>query len=170
MERRLYRSENNRVLLGVCGGFGEYFNVDPVIIRVITVLIAIFTAFIPTFIAYLIIALIIPTRSSIASTPRDTFRENVTDMRDTASGMGEDIRKTFEQNKTGPANEPPSTTPPPYPRTTSYRSLYILGIIIIAIGVLFLLSNIFGVFWAYLWPVLLIAAGILIIVLVVQRR
>lgn len=33
--RRLYRSRQNRVIAGVCGGFGDYFNIDPVVIRVI---------------------------------------------------------------------------------------------------------------------------------------
>ena len=35
--KRLYRSGKNRVLGGVCGGLGEYFNVDPVIIRILWV-------------------------------------------------------------------------------------------------------------------------------------
>lgn len=30
--KRLYRSRENRVLCGVCGGIAEYFNVDPVLI------------------------------------------------------------------------------------------------------------------------------------------
>ena len=38
MEKRLYKSNRNRVLCGVCGGLGEYFNVDPVIVRVLWVL------------------------------------------------------------------------------------------------------------------------------------
>jgi phage shock protein C len=37
--KRLYRSVKNRVLCGVCGGIGEYFQVDPVIIRLIWVLL-----------------------------------------------------------------------------------------------------------------------------------
>jgi phage shock protein C len=37
--KRLYRSRKNRVLSGVCGGLGEYFSVDPVIIRLIWVLL-----------------------------------------------------------------------------------------------------------------------------------
>jgi len=36
--KRLYRSGRNRVLGGVCGGLGEYFNVDPVIVRLLWVL------------------------------------------------------------------------------------------------------------------------------------
>ena len=36
--RRLYRSEDDRILAGVCGGVGEYFKVDPVLVRVIWVI------------------------------------------------------------------------------------------------------------------------------------
>jgi phage shock protein C len=35
--KRLYRSRKNKVLGGVCGGLGEYFNIDPVIIRILWV-------------------------------------------------------------------------------------------------------------------------------------
>ena len=34
---RLYRSETNRIIAGVCGGIGEYFNIDTTIIRIIFV-------------------------------------------------------------------------------------------------------------------------------------
>lgn len=37
--KRLYRSVKNKVLCGVCGGVGEYLQVDPVIIRLIWVLL-----------------------------------------------------------------------------------------------------------------------------------
>lgn len=40
MERkRLYRSARNKVLCGVCGGLGEYLNMDPVMIRLIWILL-----------------------------------------------------------------------------------------------------------------------------------
>lgn len=35
MARRLYRSRENRIISGVCGGIGEYFDIDPVLIRII---------------------------------------------------------------------------------------------------------------------------------------
>ena len=35
MEKKLYRSMVNKMLFGVCGGLGEYFNIDPTIIRLI---------------------------------------------------------------------------------------------------------------------------------------
>ena len=37
--KQLYRSRTNRVIFGVCGGLGEYFNFDPVIMRVVFVLL-----------------------------------------------------------------------------------------------------------------------------------
>lgn len=35
--KKLYRSETDRKLAGVCGGLGEYFDIDPVIFRIIFV-------------------------------------------------------------------------------------------------------------------------------------
>lgn len=59
MNKRLYKSDSNRILFGVCGGIGEYFNVDPTIIRLIMVLIGCTGTGI---FAYLIAAVIIPNR------------------------------------------------------------------------------------------------------------
>ena len=39
--RRLYRSETNRMMAGVCGGLADYFNVDATLIRVIFVVVAV---------------------------------------------------------------------------------------------------------------------------------
>lgn len=40
MEKRLYRSVENKMLAGVCGGIAEYFGVDPTIVRLLGVLLA----------------------------------------------------------------------------------------------------------------------------------
>ena len=39
MPKRLYRSNTSRMLGGVCGGMGEYFDVDPTVVRVIAVIL-----------------------------------------------------------------------------------------------------------------------------------
>ena len=39
--RKLYRSNSNRKLAGVCGGLAEYFNLDATLIRVLFVLLAV---------------------------------------------------------------------------------------------------------------------------------
>lgn len=58
--KKLYRSDRNKVFAGVCGGLGEYFNIDPVILRVIMV-VAIF-GFGTGFLLYLVAWLIMPKR------------------------------------------------------------------------------------------------------------
>jgi phage shock protein C len=40
--QRLYRSQTNKVFAGVCGGYAEYFDIDPVIIRILFVLLTMF--------------------------------------------------------------------------------------------------------------------------------
>jgi phage shock protein C len=56
--KRLYKSRKNRVIAGVCGGIAEYFNVDPVLVRLIAVLF-IFTGG-AALIAYVLGMIIIP--------------------------------------------------------------------------------------------------------------
>jgi len=60
MAKRLYRSITNKIVGGVCGGLGEYFDVDPVLVRVITVLLFLATGF--GILAYIIAWIIIPKR------------------------------------------------------------------------------------------------------------
>jgi phage shock protein C len=57
-ERKLYRSQVNRMLGGVCGGIAEYFNIDPTLIRLIWVTLALFGGI--GIIVYLISLFIIP--------------------------------------------------------------------------------------------------------------
>ncbi len=56
--KKLYRSKKNRVLAGVCGGIGEYFNVDPTIIRLLWVIFALMGG--TGILAYIIAWIIIP--------------------------------------------------------------------------------------------------------------
>lgn len=58
-QKRLYRSETDKMLCGVCGGIAEYFNVDPTIIRLLW---AVLICSGPGIIAYFIAAIIIPRR------------------------------------------------------------------------------------------------------------
>jgi phage shock protein C len=60
IEKKLYRSTENKVLAGVCGGIGEYFGIDPVIVRLLVVLFTLMGG--SGLIAYIIAAIIIPSR------------------------------------------------------------------------------------------------------------
>lgn len=59
-QKKLYRSDNNKVLGGIIGGLGEYFNVDPTLLRLVWLLTVVFTGFIPGIIVYLAALLIVP--------------------------------------------------------------------------------------------------------------
>lgn len=54
---RLYRSRNDRIIAGICGGLGQYFNIDPVIIRILWVILSFSGG---GFLAYLICIFVIP--------------------------------------------------------------------------------------------------------------
>ena len=58
--KKLYRSVKNKKIAGICGGIGEYYKVDPTIIRLLLVLFAIITAVIPFLIIYTAAIFIIP--------------------------------------------------------------------------------------------------------------
>lgn len=60
--KRLYRSREQRMLCGVCGGIAEYFGMDPTLIRLGMVLLACTGTGI---LAYFVAAIIIPDRSRI---------------------------------------------------------------------------------------------------------
>jgi len=64
--KKLYKSKENSVWAGVIGGVGEYFNVDPVILRLLWVVATILTGFFPLFFAYIIAILIVPEQSTQA--------------------------------------------------------------------------------------------------------
>ncbi len=63
--KKLYRSKENRVIFGVMGGFGEYFDIDPVILRVFYTAIAVFTAVLPGILAYILMAMVMPNKPEI---------------------------------------------------------------------------------------------------------
>ncbi|MEE8373449.1 MAG: PspC domain-containing protein [Dehalococcoidia bacterium] len=58
MEKRLYRSRDERMIWGICGGLGKYFDVDPTIVRVITLLTLFFGG--AGILLYIILAIVVP--------------------------------------------------------------------------------------------------------------
>lgn len=144
-ESRLYRSETNRVIAGVCGGLGEYFNIDPTIIRILFVLITLFGG--SGILIYIILWLVIPSESSVYNLPADHIKENAKDMKNRAEKFAHDIRISKDDNK----------------RVSSRPWL---GFVIVILGVLFLLSN-FGYYdfinLEKFWPAILIILGLVIL-------
>lgn len=58
--KHLYRSKKNRIWAGVIGGVGEYFNLDPSLLRLAYIVLAFLSGFFPLFLAYIVAMIIIP--------------------------------------------------------------------------------------------------------------
>lgn len=58
--RTLYRSRTDRKMSGVCGGIGEYFAIDPTLVRIAWVVGSIFSGGFPGVILYIVMAVIVP--------------------------------------------------------------------------------------------------------------
>lgn len=57
----LYLSEEKKIA-GVCGGIGEYFELDPTLVRLGMIVLTVLTGIIPGIISYIVAAIIIPTK------------------------------------------------------------------------------------------------------------
>jgi phage shock protein C len=58
--QKLYLSEKDKKIAGVCGGIGETYNIDPTLIRLVFVLAALATAVIPVLVTYIVAWIIVP--------------------------------------------------------------------------------------------------------------
>lgn len=58
--KKFTRSKNNKILFGICGGLAEYYNTDPIIVRLITLLLFFLSGFIPLFLVYVVAIFIVP--------------------------------------------------------------------------------------------------------------
>lgn len=57
--KKLYRGRD-KVFFGVLSGIAEYMGTDPVVVRIVFILVTAFTGFAPGFVAYLLAAMIMP--------------------------------------------------------------------------------------------------------------
>jgi phage shock protein C len=74
--KQLYRSRDDRMVAGVCGGLGDYFNIDPTIIRLIFVFGAIVTGS-GLFWAYLVLMVVVPEEPLASEAVVETQAEDV---------------------------------------------------------------------------------------------
>lgn len=162
--KRLTRSRNDKVLFGVCGGVGKYFDIDPVIIRIIF-LVLLFTAGVG-FLAYIIAIFIIP------EDDKSYFNKRYTKASDENS-----ISTNNEKMEKGEiSNNVPEELSEDKKKSSNRSSEItgtIIGITLIVFGVLFLMRNfsflnhiyysVFPVIKRFFWPGILIGLGALVI-------
>ena len=73
--KRLYRSSDQKLFLGVCGGLGEYFDVDPTLVRIIFVLGTLAGGV--TLLLYGILAAIMPSEETLDLHPREAAQRTL---------------------------------------------------------------------------------------------
>ncbi len=137
--KKLYRSETNRVLAGVAGGLGEYFGIDPTLIRLILVLITIFGG--SGILIYIILWILIPSENDLDTDSKDTLKQNAQELKTKARVFAQEIKGM--------------------PRGDHPRNWF--GFIIIVLGLLFLFDNLGFLQFHLFWPLVLIALGLFLL-------
>lgn len=72
--KRLYKSSDNKVIFGVMGGLGEYFDVDPVVFRVGYTAFTCFTGVAPGILAYILMAIFMPKMPQIITSKAEEVK------------------------------------------------------------------------------------------------
>lgn len=96
--RRLYRDDDNRVIGGVCSGIGAYADVDPVIIRI--VLLVLFFVFGFGFLLYLILWIVVP--KAVTTAQKLEMRGEPVNASNIGNFVREEfnsVKKTFQKRK-----------------------------------------------------------------------
>lgn len=137
-EKILLRSKENRIIAGVCGGLGDFFKIDPTVIRIIFILITLFGG--SGGLLYIILWLIIPSENKDKE-PKDLIRDNAKEIKDETKEL---IKKGKDYSK-------------------KEEGRFFIGITLMILGVMFLLEN-FSIFRFQhlfrLWPLILIAIAL----------
>ena len=133
--KRMYRSRQDKIIAGVCGGIAEFYNIDPVWVRLIAVLLVLAKGL--GIILYIVLWIVMPKNPSQKST-RDTKAE-------IAAAKFAKKAATIEQTKPGMAAK-------------------VFGIILVVAGMIFLLQNLLHWFdWQYGVAVVLILLGMFLL-------
>jgi phage shock protein PspC (stress-responsive transcriptional regulator) len=148
MEKRLYRSQSDRMIAGVCGGLGEYLKVDPVWLRLGFVLM-LFAGGGLGFWAYIILWIVVPAEGQSATTPGETVQANVQELAERARELGQGVQRGLNNGRITGEGDPSS-------------GAVVVAMGFILVGVVLLLSR-FSLFswlnWGTLWPLALIFVG-----------
>jgi phage shock protein C len=154
MARRLYRSQTDRMIAGVCGGLGEYLSIDPIFIRLFFVLLVLGQG--AGVLIYLILWFVLPSQSAAAGgTTGDHIQHGATEFAERAREMGDELRES-------------ALGPNPQARR-------FVGLILVLVGLVYLLRNL-NIVWlqwldfGVLWPFLLILGGLLLLLRGVRRE
>jgi phage shock protein PspC (stress-responsive transcriptional regulator) len=133
--KKIYRSETNRILAGVAGGLGEYFAIDPTLIRLIFALLMIFGG--GGILVYIILWILIPSENNSEKNSEETIKDNTEEFKNRAKSFANEFKGMSVEN---------------HPKNW-------FGFVVIILGILFLFDNLGFLQFHLFWPILLIAFG-----------
>jgi phage shock protein C len=193
---RLYRSPSDRVIAGVAGGLATWLNIDPSLIRIAWVLLAIFSGGIFVLV-YFVMMIVVPLPPpGWRPRPRDTGAWAPPPSADPVEGWapGGGPAPGAGPSGAGPSGAGPSgagpsagsdpsassgwnTPPPAWPApppgwsTSQFagNAGIVAGAVLVLLGVWFLIDEFIHIDWSLLWPVAVIGVGCLLIVGAVRR-
>lgn len=142
--KTLTRSKTDKVIAGVCGGLGHYFNTDPVLVRLIFVVITLFGG--AGVLAYIVMWIIVPEEGDKSYAERikkdiDDKKKDKNSKSETGEKISQEVKEVVAKRK----NDGP----------------YIVGAILILVGLMFLAQNFFSfIDFSKLWPLILVVVGL----------
>ena len=143
--KRLYRSTNNKVIGGVAAGLADYFMIDPVLARVLFVLLALFGG--GGVLIYIVLWIVIPLQKI---DPRRTYKN--------ASAPYQNVEEAEIVDDENPTHESHKMS------AKQSNTGLIAGIVLIFIGGLFLIDRLMPMYHVIsLWPLILVALGVALI-------
>jgi len=153
MSARLERSRTNRVIGGVCGGIGEYLQIDPLLVRVAFVILAF--PFGVGLLAYIVLLVLMPHPGEPApfvrpAPPAGPAPGSPGDAAALVTGTGDSVVR-----------------PEPASADVVDRRRNAIGLLLVGVGVIFLLGNIGALRFIdmrYIWPLVVIALGVFLLI------
>jgi phage shock protein PspC (stress-responsive transcriptional regulator) len=142
--RRLYRDPEHRVIGGVCGGLGAYFNMDPVVLRIIFVALLFLTGG-TAFLAYIILWIAVPKAMNTAQRLEMRGQEaNVKNIEKSIKEEMNDVKESFKKFKDSETYEKGKRTVDAAGDATYNVLKVLLRIAVIVIGVILIISGFLG--------------------------
>jgi phage shock protein C len=183
MNERLYRSVDDRVVAGVCGGIAARFEIDPSLVRVAYAVFTLLTGIFPFLVLYVIMAIIVPEEPTGFAGRSPTSPESgaVPGWVPPDEGTGPTSPAWGETAAAQPGTEPAQAawTSPAQPAVGSYgrrrratdRTFGLIGgIVLVSLGVWFLVRDRLDIDWGVVWAAGLMTLGVVIIVAAMRPR
>lgn len=190
MNGRLYRSRDDRMLAGVAGGLAEMWDADPSLVRLVWALLVIFTGGI-ALLVYIVMAIVVPEEDELpADLPPAGFPHDAASFATPASGGAPPTTGTPEGTVAGDPNAPVPGWVSPYDGRTARHEARaarraarrenrrgsgaapaFLGVLLVLVGVWFLIREYLPTIdFDWFWPIVLIALGVVVLFMGVNRR